>query len=73
MKYANHKKIKERGMDPKPQVGDVVEWTENRERWTAEEGDFSGPQALAMWPDGGWCNVNLISRGSMKVKEPQRG
>jgi hypothetical protein len=68
MKYANHKLIKERGMDPTPQDGDVVEWASNRAKWRVEQGDLTGPQALKDWPDGGWSNVNLVSRDGQKVK-----
>jgi len=68
VKYANYKLIKERGMDPTPRTGDQVEWTENRVKWTVDEEDLMGPQALSTWPDGGWVNVNLVSRDGQKVK-----
>ena len=46
-----------------PQDGDIVEWVRTGVRWTvSKEDDLEGPSALHLWPDGGWCNVNLIAR-----------
>jgi len=46
-----------------PMDGDVVEWISNGERWTVcGADDLTGPSPLCHWPDGGWCNVNLIYR-----------
>ena len=51
--YANSNKT--------PQDGDIMEWISNREQWTvSREDDLEGPSALHHWPDGGWCNVNLL-------------
>jgi len=58
MKYAN--------CDLTPRGGDVVAWVANGEQWTVcTKDDLEGPSALASWPDGGWCNVNFISRPGM--------
>lgn len=52
----------------KPQHGDIVEWIGNKVKWTVDEiDDISGPSALCHWPDGGWCNVNLISREAKTI------
>ena len=63
MRYANADKLEANGIDPTPKAGDTVEWLTNNERWTVDESDdITGPSALSHWPDGGWCNVTLISR-----------
>jgi len=52
-----------------PRDGDVVEWISTGERWTvSRQDDLEGPSALKHWPDGGWCNVRLVSRPNGKAE-----
>ena len=72
MKYNNHEDITATGMDPAPKPGDIVQWVENGVQWVVDEADdLAGPSALRHWPDGGWCNVLLVSRAGQTV--PAKG
>lgn len=62
--YANFPHLIMKDIVPIPKDGDIVEWVETGERWrVSKEDDLEGPSALHHWPDGGWCNVNLVKRG----------
>ena len=68
MKYHNHEALSRCGVDPCPRHGDTVEWVENGETWTVcKRDDLEGQSALHHWPDGGWCNVNLVARGGIRL------
>lgn len=61
--YANFPSLIMKDITPTPKDGDIVEWVETGEKWrVCKEDDIEGPSALHHWPDGGWCNVNLIER-----------
>jgi hypothetical protein len=69
MRYFNHDEVVKVGIDPEPADGDIVAWVENGVGWCVREhDDLHGPSALHHWPDGGWCNVRLRQRGSIKLQ-----
>ena len=73
--YANAEACRSVGIDPVPADRDWVAWSENGVEWTVcTEDDLEGPSALHHWPDGGWCNVRLVRRGSTTIPiQPEQG